>query len=149
MAASLQFNTLLVPVDFSASSLEALERAVGLVANGDNPVIIVLHVLDSALIDFAVSNGLTERDVVISRMREAATADLDECTRTIPDAVEVDAIISEGAPFMEILKKAQDFAVDAVVMSKVGTRGRLEKLLFGTTVEKVVRGSAKPVLVLP
>ena len=58
-------------------------------------------------------------------------------------------IICEGRPFMEILQKADDFAVDAIVMSKVGRRGKVEELLFGSTAEKVLRGSTKPVLVLP
>jgi nucleotide-binding universal stress UspA family protein len=66
-----------------------------------------------------------------------------------PAEIAVDTLISEGLPFLEILRKADDFAVDAIVLGKIGTRGPVEKLLFGSTAEKVLRGSRRPVIVLP
>ena len=65
------------------------------------------------------------------------------------DRAEIDTIVCEGTPFVEILRIAEDFAVDAIVIGKVGTRGTAEKLLFGSTAEKVVRGSRLPVVMLP
>jgi nucleotide-binding universal stress UspA family protein len=82
-------------------------------------------------------------------MRKRAEAQLQEYVNASPDEIEVDSIISEGLPFLEILQKADDFAVDAIVMSRIGRRGKVEDLLFGSTAEKVLRGSSKPVLVLP
>ena len=41
------------------------------------------------------------------------------------------------------------YTVDAIVMGKVGARGTLETLLFGSTAERVLRGSRCPVVVLP
>ena len=35
------------------------------------------------------------------------------------------------------------------VMGKYGARGSIEKLLFGTTAERVIRGSTRPVITLP
>ncbi|MEO8496467.1 MAG: universal stress protein [Planctomycetota bacterium] len=46
-------------------------------------------------------------------------------------------------------RRTSDVAVDAIVMSKIGRRGKVEELLFGSTAEKVLRGSNKPVLILP
>ncbi len=142
------FNTLLVPVDFSDNSKVAFTQAIGLIY-GDNPVIVLLHVIDSSLPEFAEAHDLGTRDDVSHRMRERAELLLEEYTSACPDGIEIDPIVCEGRPFMEILQKADDFAVDAIVMSKVGRRGKVEELLFGSTAEKVLRGSTKPVLVLP
>ena len=148
MTRNVDFNTLLVPVDFSDNSRAAFEQAVGLVS-GDNPVLILLHVVDSMLTEFAESHDLGSRDDITQRMRDRAATQLDEYAAACPDTIEVDSIVSEGRPFLEILQKADDFAVDAIVMSKIGRRGKVEELLFGSTAEKVLRGSTKPVLVLP
>jgi len=148
MVPKVDFNTLLVPVDFSDSSQAAFAQAIGLVS-GENPVLILLHVLDPSLPEFAESHGLGSREEIVQRMRARAETLLQEYVEACPDEIEVDPIISEGLPFLEILRKSDDFAVDAIVMSKIGHRGKVEELLFGSTAEKVLRGCTKPVLVLP
>jgi nucleotide-binding universal stress UspA family protein len=148
MARNVDFNTLLVPVDFSDNSKSAFAQAIGLVS-GDNPVVILLHVIDASLSEFAEVHGLGSGADITHRMREHAETQLQEYISLCPDEIEVDPIISEGRPFLEILQKSDDFAVDAIVMSKTGRRGKVEELLFGSTAEKVLRGSNKPVLVLP
>jgi glycine betaine transporter len=148
MIRKLDFNTLLVPVDFSDNSKVAFAQALGLVS-GDNPVVILLHVIDPSLLDFAEAHEMGARQQITHRMHERAELLLKEYIEACPNEIEVDSLISEGLPFLEILKKADDFAVDAIVMSKIGRRGKVEELLFGSTAEKVLRGSTKPVLVLP
>ncbi|MDP6466134.1 MAG: universal stress protein [Pirellulaceae bacterium] len=148
MVGQVDFNTLLVPVDFSHNSKTAFAQATWLVS-GDNPVVILLHVIDSSLPKFAEAHDLGPRGEITHRMRKRAEAQLQEYVDASPDEIEVDSIISEGLPFLEILQKADDFAVDAIVMSRIGRRGKVEDLLFGSTAEKVLRGSSKPVLVLP
>ncbi|MBC8351210.1 MAG: universal stress protein [Planctomycetes bacterium] len=148
MIKKVDFNTLLVPIDFSHNSKTAFAQAIGLVS-GDSPVVILLHVIDSSLPEFAEAHDLGPHEQIVHRMRERAERLLTEYTDACPAEIEVDTLICEGRPFMEILQKADDFAVDAIVMSKIGRRGRVEELLFGSTAEKVLRGSDKPVLVLP
>lgn len=148
MIRKVEFSTLLVPVDFSENSKVAFAQAIGLVS-GDNPVVILLHVIDPSLLDFAEAHEMGARQQIAQRMHERAELLLKEYTDACSDEVEVDTLISSGIPFLEILKKADDFAVDAIVMSKIGRRGKVEELLFGSTAEKVLRGSTKPVLVLP
>ncbi len=148
MIRAIDFNTLLVPVDFSENSKGAFAQAIGLVS-GETPVVILLHVLDPSLPEFAEAHGLGSQEEIMHRMRDRAQRLLDEYVDACPDGIEVDPIISEGRAFLEILQKADDFAVDAIVMSKIGRRGKVEELLFGSTAEKVLRGSTKPVLILP
>ena len=148
MSSNVDFNTLLVPVDFSDNSKAAFAKATAL-ARGDSPVIILLHVIDATLAQLAESHRLGSYDDIVHRMRERAETQMQQYVAAAPDEIEVDSIISTGIPFLEILQKSDDFAVDAIVMSKVSRRDDVEDLLFGSTAEKVLRGSTKPVLVLP
>jgi len=64
--------------------------------------------------------------------------------------VEIERMIVVGIPFVEILKIARDLDLPMIVM---GVRGRStppeEELLFGSTAEKVLRGTRVPVLCVP
>lgn len=144
----LNFNTLLVPVDFSPISRAVFKEAVEL-ARGDDAAIILLHAIDPALTEFAAELGLERRSTIAATARARAERELAAIKQTVAGRVDVQAIVSEGVPFLEILRKAEDFQVDAILMGRFGTRGPLEKLLFGTTAERVIRGSSRAVIVVP
>ncbi len=144
----MDLNTLLVPVDFSPVSQGAFEQALRL-AEGEDAVVIALHVLDPSLADFVASLGGKSRAEALQTMRDYAQGQMAAFKAPDDSTPEVQGIISEGVPFIEILRKADDFQVDAIVMGKFGNRGPVEKLLFGTTAERVIRGTTRPVLVLP
>lgn len=148
MTEPIEFSTLLVPVDFSPASHAVFDSAAGLTA-GKKSVIILLHVIDPSLISFASDHGWGDREAITAQMRARAEQEMELFKQRAPANVEVDAVISEGTPFLEIIRKGKDFAVDAIVIGRVGSRGAVEKLLFGTTAEKVLRGSRRPVMVLP
>lgn len=148
MSDAIAFNSTLVPVDFSPASEAAFHRALALAASDDGNVIL-LHVIDRHLVDFAVQHAWGSKEEVTAQMREYAETKLAEYRQRASNGVEIDTIVSEGIPFLEILLKAKDFAVDAIVIGRIGTRGEIEKLLFGSTVEKVLRGSRQPVIVFP
>ena len=145
---TLEFNSLLVPVDFSPASEAAFCRAMSL-ASGENPNLILMHVIDPSLVNFAVEHGWGSMVEVTAQMRLRAEQELERYRQRAKDGLQVDVIVSEGVPFLEILRKSEDFAVDAIVIGKVGTRGPIERLLFGSTAEKLLRGSRRPVIVLP
>lgn len=148
MHESIQFDSLLVPVDFSPASEAALAKALDLASSSESSVI-VLHVLEPTLVDFAVEHGWGSHREVMERMRARAEEKLNGYRKLNTRKVEIDTLVSEGVPFVEILKKAKDFAVDAIVIGKIGIRGEIEKLLFGSTAEKVLRASVFPVIVFP
>lgn len=143
-----ELNTLLVPIDFSPVSRGVFEQALKL-ARGDDAALILLHAVDPHLVDFAATLGIEAREKVVERMRAHAEAELAALKESAGDRVEVQTIVSEGIPFIEILRKAEDFQVDAILMGKYGSRGHIEKLLFGTTAERVIRGSLRAVIVIP
>jgi glycine betaine transporter len=145
---SIKFDSLLVPVDFSPASEAALVKALNLASSSESNVI-VLHVIEPTLIDFVVDHGWGSHQEVAAKMRARAEEKLMEYKTRETHGVEKDTLVSEGVPFVEILKKAKDFTIDAIVIGRIGVRGEIEKLLFGSTAEKVLRTSTHPVIVFP
>lgn len=146
-----ELNSLLVPIDFSPASRAAFQRALEM-TTGERPLLLLLHALDPGLIQFGVAHGLGSHDQVVAKMRERADAEMADLRRQASEQaaqVEIETIVSEGVPFLEIIRKADDFQVDAIVMGKFGARGRAETLLFGSTAERVLRGTSRVVIVLP
>ncbi len=142
------FNSLLVPTDFSDNAWSAFQHALKLVDH-DESEIVVMHAIDPAIVDHVVQLGLGDRETILESTRQNALAQLQEYSGVVEDSTKIDPLVCEGEPFLEIICKADDFAVDAIVMSKLGTRNQPKTLLFGSTAEKVIRGSKKPVIVLP
>ncbi|HVX14160.1 MAG TPA: universal stress protein [Pirellulales bacterium] len=141
-----EFNAVLVPVDFSDAAHNAFEYAIGLVSCLE-PIVMLLHVMDVSQIDFAVAHELGAREEVVDVMRARAERALaDYGPRS---GVQVMTIVVEGTPFLEIIKKAEELQADAILMGKFGLRGKIDPCLFGTMAEHVIRGSTRPVIVLP
>ena len=144
----LEFNTLLVPVDFSPISSSVFDQALEL-ARGDDAVVILMHVIDPTVVDYVAGLGLETRQAILRAARERAQRELDALKARAGDRVDVQPMVCEGVPFLEILRKADDFQVDAILMGKSAARDRIEKLLFGTTAEHVIRGTTRAVIVIP
>lgn len=144
----LESPEMLVPVDFSPCSVNALRVAIGMAApEGD---LTLLHVIDQQFIDDAVAAGLGSSEDIRNRLKELAEANFSNMLEGIDAGkVDIEKMIVVGLPFVEILKIARDLDLPMIIM---GVRGRStppEELLFGSTAEKVLRGSRVPVLCVP
>jgi nucleotide-binding universal stress UspA family protein len=144
---NLPYTRVLCPVDFSDSSLAALECALS-VAEESDAHLTLLHVLDqpsgedrrqAERFDEPAFQRAVEEDV---RGRLAAL---------VPDDARVwcrpDIEIRRGSPPNRILESAAAHAADVIVM---GVRGRnaLGMMMFGSTAYQVVRHASCPVLTL-
>ena len=139
---------ILVPVDFSPCSVNALRVAIGMAApEGD---LTLLHVIDQEFVDDAVAAGLGSSEDIRNRLKEKAEASFSTMLEGIDAGkVDIEKMIVIGLPFVEILKIARDLDLPMIIM---GVRGRStppEEVLFGSTAEKVLRGSRVPVLCVP
>ena len=139
---------ILVPVDFSPCSVNALRVAIAMASpDGD---ITLLHVIDESFVSEAVAASLGTADEIRTRLRELAEANF---TLTLQDiesgSVNVERMIVIGIPFAEILKIARDLDLPMIVMGVKGRSTPPEEVLFGSTAEKVLRGSRVPVLCVP
>lgn len=144
----LKATDILVPVDFSPTSLNAVRVAVGLAEpDGD---ITLLHVIDKEFVDDAVAAGMGASDEITARLREQAEANFAGALEGLSaGGVSVERMVVVGSPFVEILKIARDLDLPMIVMGMRGRSTPTEELLFGSTAEKVLRGARVPVLCVP
>jgi nucleotide-binding universal stress UspA family protein len=144
----LKATDILVPVDFSATSLNAVRVALGIAApDGD---VTMLHVIDKDFVEDAVAAGMGSSEDITARMRAQAEANFDGALEGIEAGeVEIERMVVVGYPFVEILKIARDLDLPMIVMGVRGRSTPSEELLFGSTAEKVLRGTRVPVLCVP
>lgn len=138
----ISLNRILVPVDFSDCSLEAVEYA-ALMAQRHRASLTLLHVLEpvSYGLDFTLLQGGKREEV-----RERSTARLGDLTRALADAgIPADAQVRGGTPFESILDSVKTIPADLIVMGTHGRRG-LSHALCGSVAEAVLRQSRCPVL---
>lgn len=138
----ISLSRILVPVDFSDCSLEAVEYA-ALIAERHRASLTLLHVLEpvSYGLDFTLLHGGKREE-----MRERSTARLGDLTRALADAgIPADSQVRGGTPFESILDSAKTIPADLIVMGTHGRRG-LSHALCGSVAEAVLRQSRCPVL---
>jgi nucleotide-binding universal stress UspA family protein len=133
---------LLVPVDFSDCSLDALEYAV-VVAQQAKASVTLLHVLEpvSYGLDFTLTipaSSKHKREAAAERLAGVVTA-LNALN------VKSEYLVRGGLPNDSILEAARTASVDMIVMGTHGRRG-LSHAFYGSVAESVLRKSHCPVL---
>lgn len=139
------FDTILLAIDFSDSSINASDHALAL-ASRFNSRLIVLHVINEPvdLRGFYVPHISFER--LEQEIEEGAASMMQKFIETsLKGFSNFESAIVSGIPYEEILNKAESANADLIV---IGTHGRtgIDHLLFGSTAERVVRTSKCPVL---
>ena len=144
----LQAQDMLVPVDFSATSLNAVRAALKIAEPGGD--VTLLHVIDEHFVRDAVAAGMGASDEIAAKLRRLAEAEFDQAlTNAEAGDVNVGRMIVIGIPFVEILKIARDLDLPLIVMGVRGRATQPEEFLFGSTAEKVLRLARVPVLCVP
>lgn len=138
-------QTILYATDFSESSTPARAYALTLTKLAGARVH-VLHVIG----EFADRRkSLVPQDAMVLLEHEVevqALKDIEEfCREGFGDEISYTTEVVLGRPFEEILASSQAIAADLIV---VGTHGRtgLERVIVGSTAERLVRKSPVPVL---
>jgi len=144
----LTLHRILCPVDFSDSSLKALEYAMSLAQEADADLLL-MHVIEGvpdvrtwqqplnpSILEYL---RLSEQNA-LQRLRMLIPADAHAWCRPHETLV-------TGKPYEEILRVAGEQDTHLIVMGVHG-RNPIDLLLFGSTTNHVVRGAACPVLTL-
>lgn len=142
------FKRILCAVDFSASSMNALNYAVSLAQEADG-CLTVVHVLEA---EFAGPVGIGEEHIglaaLLQQREEDARTLLDNA---VPESAaaycKADTMLVRGKPWREILRIAADRQTELIVMGVQG-RGAADLMFFGSTTQHVVREATCPVLTL-
>ena len=134
-------NKVLVPTDFSESSVDAIQAARELVeTDADLTVLHVLEPLESTAP--ASLFGDFAPDARISR----ATKFLDEFLHR-HEMTGLSSVIAIGNPGLKITEFASENCVELIVLPSHGHSG-LKRILLGSVAERVLRHAECPVLVL-
>lgn len=132
-------RTVLVPVDFSACSLAALQHAVAL-ASPRRGTIHLLHVVDPN------AGGLGEMEPIATGVLARFQERLTRLTHALHVRdVKTEVHVAVGSVEDGILDMVDRYRVDVIVMGTHGRSGWGHLLLGGTT-ERVVRRAQCPVL---
>ena len=142
---------ILAGLDFSEPSRRALDQAFSLARERDAHLLI-LHVIDGeglpevAHLAEIPEQHLRERLEKARRKRlEGVVSEAREGSGDVPCQV----VIAWGRPFQEILRRSAEYAVNLIVLGTAGRSADLERALFGSTAEKVLRAASCPVLCVP
>ena len=143
------YKNILVPVDGSSTSLNALREAVKL-ATEQKATLRLVHFVNE--LPYPVSGEMyVDLDLLQRASREAGQAVLDKAVQIAREAglpAETQLFDSHGMhPAQLILEAARDWPADIIVIGTHGRRG-LEHLLLGSVAEGVLRGATTPVLLL-
>lgn len=133
---------ILVPVDFSDCSLDALEYA-AVLAQQAKASLMLLHVLEpvSYGLDFTLGHIRTRE-----QLRESWTKRLEELASSLTvTQIPVDFRLRGGLPADSILDSAQALPCDLIVMGMHRRRG-ISHALSGSVAEAVLRKSLCPLL---
>jgi nucleotide-binding universal stress UspA family protein len=142
---------ILVGIDFSLPARQALLKARS-VARERDCALLVLHVIDAHGLDEVARIAEISEEKLRHRLARERREGLARFLAEADDgreSVVTELMIAWGRPFEEILRKASDLSVDLIVLGTAGRSADLERALFGSTAEKVLRAAPCPVLCVP
>ncbi len=134
------FRKILCPVDFSTSSVKALEYALSLAQEGD-AALTLLHVVES-LFEGEGSSEFRSKMVTKAVEKMKAAVPVDATNWCHPEE-----IVLTGRPYQQILDVAREREADLIVMGIHG-RSTVDMMLFGSTTNHVIRQAPCPVLTI-
>ena len=137
------FEKILIPLDGSENSLQALENAIQ-IAKKFNGKITLIHVYSVS----ACRHAHLYFDKCVQELRKAGTGILVDGKKKVKaEGVQVQTLLREGHTVEEILKAARKGKFSLIVM---GARGisKIKEILMGSISEGVIRHAPCPVFVV-
>lgn len=147
------YKKILLPTDGSKYAEKAGEHAIW-IANAALADLVVLSVVDAGYLEALSEQDLKEKlDESLKKEGKEAVEKFSaqlmdrKCHGVCRQNVNLKSEIKEGNPADVILKTIEEDEIDLVVMGSSGKHG-LEKFVYGSVTDKVVRSAKCPVLVI-
>ena len=136
---------ILVPTDFSLTSLKALRYGIEL-AKHFGGELVVLHVVEKPTFAPSFRSTKSTASELDAEVRAWAEGELDKMIKNeAPSDVRVRTVLRGGAAAQQIIGMAKELDVDLVVMGTAGV-GFLQHMVMGSVAEKVLRKAPCAVL---
>lgn len=141
----MSYSKILIAVDSSEFSMQAAKKGLEL-ARQMNAQVALIYVVDTSKAIGNIDAGILPDQAMVVLKKEVEQT-LDELA-TMYNGDSILKFMPEGHPTKDILKTAEVWDADLIVM---GTHGRtgLMHLLVGSVAEYIVRHSKIPVMVVP
>lgn len=144
----MNYKKILFPIDFSECSPKLTPYAIDMARKCDAKLYLLYVVNTMARFGFmwvAIPPSLTKIDEdIASTARKNMKA---FCRDHLEGFTNYETGVVIGDPSEDILKFAQNEGIDLIVMGTHGRKG-LERTVFGSVAERVVRGASCPVLTI-
>jgi nucleotide-binding universal stress UspA family protein len=144
-AAGIPFRSVLCAVDFSSDSARALSYAASLAQHAGGRLTI-MHVVELMVLGYDPRGGNFDIDGLSKAAVTLARTQLQEYAATVTaGAGGIETVLGDGKPYKDILREAEQRRADLIV---VGVHGRsaLDRLVFGSTADNLVRRATCPIL---
>jgi len=139
----------LVAVDFSHCSRLALKKAKDLLEHWGGRIV-VFHVIDHDFVEQCVQGQLGKKGEIKKKLFIGAKTRLQEFVREEGlEGDQIEKVVCEGAPCIEINKKAAEIDAEMIVIGSHGKSEDMKSIFFGSTAERVLRFIRRPVLCVP
>jgi nucleotide-binding universal stress UspA family protein len=143
--ASGAFTRVVCGVDFSDCSIAALRYALSL-AEGAKARLTAVNVLEWMPVGYDPLVGPTDLAGFHAAVERSAREQLHRIVAGLPTTnVHVEETVRSGRPYHEILRLATEQHAELIVLGIHG-RNPIDRMLFGSTAEPVVRRATCPVL---
>ena len=138
----LSIKKILVPTDFTAYSDHAIEYAI-MVATEFEAKILLVHVIEPLAYSVTDTVQIIDHYAALKTVAGPILKNLQN--KLLKKGIEVDTLLLDGTPYLEIVKKSREAGIDLIIM---GTHGRtgIKHVLMGSVAERVVRMAPCPVL---
>lgn len=144
---SVPVHHILVPIDFSIHSKNALRYALTLAEQFDASLHLI-YVVEPTIYPADLGFGQVALPEVEEELRERGHDELKTIIeQEIGDRAKATLCVRTGKPHQEILLEAEECKADLIVVATHGHTG-VEQILFGSTAMRIVRLSKCPVLTL-
>ena len=143
-----EVKKILLPIDFSEAAIKILQYAI-FVAEKFNAKIFIIYVMEYPYTLSGLAPSRTDNeyeDQMISFAEKRMASFLKEHNRGLLP-LSCESSILSGHPAEEIISYAEMERVDLIIIGTHGHKG-LEKMLFGSVAEKVVKLAPCPVLTI-
>lgn len=145
----MMYKRILCPIDGSSTSNRGVQEAVRL-AKDQSANLRFIHIIDTyvPIVDGVGSLIPVDMSDILEKNAEEV---IEEAEKTAKAAgVNADSKIAKilgGRPSKEIVKQANDWSADIIVMGTHGLRG-ISRVIMGSDAENVVRTSSVPVMLV-
>jgi len=142
------FRSILVPIDGSEPSLQAVQMALRIIELCPACKFTVLYVIDKLVLNELVRFSKRGEPEVEAELEEQGRRYLELARKSAErQGLTAQSQTRRGDPFEEVIAAANDLGADLIVMGHTGRRGT-SRVLIGSVTQRVLDYAPCPVLVM-